>query len=383
MQAGLTQLVSFPPAGGPGKYLNEIGRHTPAVYSYAASGGCDQLTSTFQKPPSFTSDALDQGRIIQGVRGTSVVWEGILDEPAAGADGMALTCQGVGKQGDQYRMLFAGSWGSGVPDDAVNQAIGRGLRWKNPGIGTPSGMWMGQPVDYASQTITDLLDLICHKGGLMWTVTTTSTGNVLNVFQLPTVANRLLVSADPASQSIAGEPDVIYGRFQQSADAAVKANYSTTNSTSPGLIASTGRREDFLDISSAGVQTSGSTQTVLSNVLKRYQRAAFTQSFDLKYGELLNLGGTPVDPGAPYADGMTAMVCRALLADFTFSGELQGGPVTFIVGQYQWDDGARIATVTPFGALRQDFASLLSLGAETVPARVLHHDPKKKKGKHK
>lgn len=381
MQAGLTQLVSFAPGGGQGKLLNEIGRHSPAVYSYATSGGCDQLTTTFQKPPRYVTDALDQGRILKGYRGGSTVWAGILDKPQAGVDGWQITAQGKGKEGANYRMLYSGPWVSTVVDDAINSAIGRGLDWKNPGVGSPSGLWLGQQADTASLSISDLLDLVCHKGGLAWQVTTTSTGNTLSVFQLPTTANRLMVSADPASQTIGGEPDVIYGRYQSSADNATKATYAVTNSSSAALIAATGRREDYLDISSGGVQTAGSTQAVLSNVLKRYTRAAFTQSFDLKYGELMNLGGTPVDPGAPYGgDVPGAMMVRALLADFTFTGEVTPGPVQFMVGAYQWDDAQRIATITPFGSLRQDWQSLLSLAAETVPARVLHTD-KKKKGK--
>jgi hypothetical protein len=74
------------------------------------------------------------------------------------------------------------------------------------------------------------------------------------------------------------------------------------------------------------------------------------------------------------------MVCKALLSDFAFAGEVARGPVTFLVGSYQWDDGAMQATITPFGSVRHDFTSLMSAAVDSIPVR---HQPvhKKKKGR--
>jgi hypothetical protein len=380
MQSGLTQLVSFPPAGGPGTLLSNIGHVTPAIYSYTTPGGCDQLSTTFQRPPRYRTDALKQGAILRGFRGGSVVWEGLLDEPAPGDNGWTVTAQGAGKYGDNWRAVYSGAWGSGVADTIVNNAITRGADWVNPGIGSPSGIWYGQAVDSASEAVTDILNLITSKGGLTWQVTTGPNGNVLSVFALPTTPNRLLVCPDPAAQAVASEPDALLIRYQSTADnGTTPAAYATTTVTQDKLITATGRREGFMDLSSTGVQTAGSSQAVGNQVLKRYIRAAFTQPFVIKYGELMNMGGTPTDPGFPYADGMTAMVCQALLSDFTLTGEAGPGPVIFMVGAYAWDDGERVATVTPFGYLRQDFGGLLSMVTDTTPVRVTPAVTTKKK----
>ena len=135
-----------------------------------------------------------------------------------------------------------------------------------------------------------------------------------------------------------------------------------------------------MDLSSAGVQSAGAAQGVGNQVLKKFTRAGFTGSFTVKYGELMNLGGTRVDPGIFYSDGITAMVCRMLLADFAFTGEVSRGPVNLLVGAYEWNDAERVATVTPADSLRHDFSSLMQAAVDDVPVRT-QPVAKKKKGK--
>jgi hypothetical protein len=380
MQPGLTHLVTFPPGGGQGLSLSHLGHISPAVYSFTTPGGCDVLSATYYKPPRVRSEALNPGRVLLAYRGGSVVWSGVVDEPGPADTGWTITAHGAGTLGADYRAVYTASWGNTVPDDAVNQAIVRGLNWVNPGIGSPSGMWTGQQFDSASQDITEMLNLICSKGGLTWQVTTGPGGNVLTVFPLPTAPNRILVATSPEPQTIAAGANAIFGRFQSSADGAAKAVYGLTSSVQQSLIDAQGRREDYMDVSSAGVQTAGSTQAAINQVLKRFTRAGFTSPFVIQPGGLLNMGGTPVDPGVFYQDGSSVMVCRVLLSDFAFSGEVARGPVNLLVGAYQWDDDARTATITPFESMRHDFASLMQAAVDHIPVRT-QPTHKKKKGK--
>lgn len=380
MQPGLTHIVTFPPGGGQGLSLSHLGHMSPATYSYTTPGGCDQLTATYYKPPRVRSEALNPGRIVRAYRGGSEVWNGILDEPGPADTGWAITAHGAGTLGADYRAVWTGTWGTGTPDNAVNAAIVRGLNWVSPGIGSPSGMWTGQQFDSGSQTITDMLNLVCSKGGLTWQVTTGPGGNVLTVFPLPTTANRILVATSPEPQTIASGADAIFIRYQSSADGAAKAAYGLTSVTSQARIDAHGRIEDYMDVSSAGVQTSGTAQAAGNQVLKRFTRAGFTSPFTAQYGELLNMGGTPVDPGVFYQDGSSVMVCRVLLSDFAFSGEVARGPVTLLVSAYQWDDQARTATITPFDSMRHDFASLMQAAVDRIPVRT-QPTHKRKKGK--
>jgi hypothetical protein len=385
VQPGLTQIVTFPPDGsGSGLSLAHIGHMSPARYSYATPGGCDQLSATFLAPARRRTEALNPGRLVYAYRGGSVVWQGTLDEPSPTDQGWTINAHGAGSWGNDYRAIYSVNWGTGVFNDAVDQAISRGLNWvRTTNIGALSGIWTGQKVDSGSQSITDLLNLACTKGGLTWQVTTRARGNVLGVFSLPTSANRLLISTQPVGQSIASGPNKVWARYQNTSDTKkAKATYALTSSSQPNVIARQGLREDFTDVSSAGVQSSGAVQTMLSNTLKRFTRAGFSDAFTVKHGELTNMGGTPVDLGVYYADATGGgMVCKVLLTDFAFGGEVTKGPITFLVGHYEWDDDARIATITPFESMRHDFGSLLQVAVDAMPHRRHHATHKKKKGR--
>jgi len=244
-------------------------------------------------------------------------------------------------------------------------------------------MWIGQQPDSASSTVADVLSTICHKGGLTWQVQTLPQGNILSVFALPTVANRMLVATGVVPTTINDGADVIYLRYQSAWDSGNKpATFDITSVSNTDLINATGRREDYADISSAQTMTAGAAQTVGNNVLKRFTRAAFTAPFTLRPGDLLNLGGQPADPGVFYLDGLNAMVCKLVFADFAYGGEVTRGAITFLVGAYEWDDGTLTATVTPYESIRHDFATLLSTAVDTLPVRsrptVKHHKRKRK-----
>jgi hypothetical protein len=381
LRPNLSRVVTFPPGGGLGLSLSHVGHVAAPVYSWVTPGGCDQLSTTLYKPARVRSEALNPGRVVKVYRGGSVVWNGILDEPTPSDQGWQVTAHGAGTMGNDYVAIYTSSWGTGVFDNAVDAAISRGLNWHRPATLAASGVWTGQQFDSGSQTITDLLNLGCTKGGLTWQVTSgPGDRNVVSVFALPTAANRVIVATSPEAQSIASGPNSLYLRYQSSADGATAAAYGLANAQSAAQIAAQGLREDYSDLSSAGTMTSTSAGAVGTSVLQRFQRAGFTDPFVVQPGQLTNLGGAPVDPGVYYQDSAQVMVCRALLSDFAFAGEVTRGPVTFIVGSYQWDDGACTATITPFGSIRHDFTSLMSAAVDSIPVRA-QPTAKKKKGR--
>lgn len=305
-------------------------------------------------------------------RGASVVWTGKLDEPQPSASGWQISSHGSGTFGADFAAVYSGTWDatlpSNTPDNAVNAAIGRGLAWVNPGIGSPSGMWVGQPVDSGAQQITDLLNLICTKGGLTWYVACTPAGNVLSVFPLPTTVTNLLVSNTPVSRTLGGDINTIFLRYQSTKDAAANpATFNTTSVSDANSVAKHGPIETYADLSSAQVLTAGAAQAAGNAVLKRYQRASFAGPFTVGPGQLLTTGGAPVDLGAgmPYAP----MVCRLLATDLGYGGELTPAPITFLVGGYEFDDDTQTAAITPFQALATNFSSLLQMIVSTEPAR--------------
>src|SRR5258708_1653891 len=217
-------------------------------------------------------------------------------EPAETAGGWQITAVGVGKAGAAFAAVFS-SWTN--QNDAVNQAIGRGLRWVNPGI--PAGVWTGQASDSGSLMIDGLLNLFATQGGYTWYVSVTPAGNVLSVYLFPAavLANvtRVLVASGPVTRTLGGDVNTIWVRYQSSADSAAAATFALTSSTTAGASALHGAMEAYLDLSSAGPLTAGAAQAQGAAILARYQRASYAGPFTIPPGPLLNPRGAPVHLG--------------------------------------------------------------------------------------
>lgn len=361
------QVVTFTPSMTRPRWLGQIGHVTSLKYSWKLPGGADQLSCNLMVEANYRTEATDPGRIVQLYRGGGIIWEGVLNEPAQTTAGWTVTAIGAGNYGTNYTAVFTDTWPTGEPDEAVNQAISRGLRWQNPGIGTPSGIWLGQGFDSGSQTITDLLNLNCTYGALTWQVATGPSGNVLSMFALPTTVNRLLLVRQPAPRTLGGDINAIWLRYQSSADdptgTGAAATFALTSATSAADITAHGRREAFLDLSNAGTISAGTAQAVGNAVLQRYQRASFAGPFAAGSGDLMTTGGQPVDLGINHA----GTVCQLVLTDYGYGGEVVLGPVTFLVGAYEYDDDTLTGTVTPFQYVNTSFSGLLSAAAAALP----------------
>lgn len=345
-----SQVVTYAPDLSSPRWLGAIGHVTNLKYSYSLPGGPDQMSCLLQVPPYFRTDALNPGRVVKIFRGGGEIWDGKLDEPQPALAGWTVSAHGAGTFGAD----FAAVWTTWNADDPVNQAISRGLRWVNPGIGSPAGIYLAQQQDSGAETVTAHLNLITTGGALTWYV---GRHNILSVLPLPAVANRLLVTGTPVARTVAADINAIQLRYQVTADSGSKAaTYAVTSATVPASIAAHGRMEYYQDLSSGGVMTAAQAQAVGNAILARYQRANFAGPFTAAPGQLLTLGGTPVDLGCEQA----GTVVRLMVTDAGYGGEVTPGPVQFIVGGYEYDDEAQTATITPFQRVAGDMATLIS-----------------------
>ena len=163
-------------------------------------------------------------------------------------------------------------------------------------------------------------------------------------------------------------PTTVFVRYQSAADkGGANAQYGITSVTSNRD--ALGRVEDFMDLSSAGVQTAGQAQAPASAVLAKYQRVAFTDAVTFAYGALRTLGGAAIDPGCFYTEGSVGMVCKLLLADYTPPADVIVGAPSVLVGSYQWDDATMTGTLQPAESVRHNFSSLMQMIADSRPAR--------------
>lgn len=307
------------------------------------------MSCVLQVPPSYRTPATDPGRIVKIYRGGSCVWYGQLNEPVMSTDGQQLAAHGAGTFGSQFAAYYPGSsWDLNTP---VNQAIGRGLAWINPGI---AGGWLAQQPDSASITVTDHLNGLSVPSAQVWQV---DRWNTLRVGPIPSTVTRLLVSTDPVTRTIASDITTVWLKYTASDDGMGNTTYGLTDSFSQLDINQHGPTEVYSDLSNAGVLTAGSAQAVGTDILARYQRAAFAGPFTVRFGQYLTTGGTPVDLGCERA----GEVARLLVSDAPFGGEQVTGLIEFVVGGFQYDDDSATAQVTPMQSARSDFSSLLSL----------------------
>lgn len=363
-----SQVVTYPPGpvvsgrgvtpGTPARWLSELGHVAGLTYDYVLPGGANQMQCTLQVPPEYRTEAINPGRIVRIFRGGSCIWDGKLDEPAPTASGWTITAHGSGTFGTDYLNIWS-SWDQNSP---INGAVNRGLRWNVPTIAS-TGLFLTQREDSGSQTITDFLNLLTTYGGYTWYV---GPYNTLQVFPLPNSAliasaNRLLVTNTPIGRTIAQDVNTLYIRYEITADdttgtSGAVATYGLGSASVAASAALHQPMEAYDDLTASGVMTLTTAQNAASGVLQQFQRAAFTGGFQVQPGQLLTMGGQPIDLGADQA----GTVVRLMAEDYGYGGEVIAGPLQFVVGQYAYDDTTQTATITPFQSAATSLSSLLS-----------------------
>lgn len=330
-------------------YLGRLGHVADLTWTDVMPGGNDQLTCTLQVPPTWRPAALDPGRLVRVIKGANVQFEGTLDEPTPGDAGWAVTARGAGTWGSLYQAVYS-TW---LASDIITQAAGRGLRWTAGNLGTG---YLTEIRDSASLTVTDFLNLYTEPGSQVWRVHRTPAGNQLDVFPLPATPTRLLVTTAPAARTLAGYYNVIWLRYQVTADSSTAAAaYAVTSVTNAASIARHGRQETYWDVSSGGVMTAAAAQALGNAALAKYTAASWSGPFQVGPGQYLTMGGAAVDLACEHA----GEVARLVLADGPYGGEVSPAPpVQFAVGKVEYRDADGTLTVTPFQSWTSDLSGI-------------------------
>jgi hypothetical protein len=349
-----SQVLTTAPDGTAPRWLGAIGHVANLTYASIYPGGDSTMSCLLQVPPDFRTDAMNPGRTTTIWRGGSRIWAGKLAEPQPSVDGWTVTATGTGSLGNNFCDVWT-TWDD--PDDHINQAIARGLPWRNPGITGTSGLWLGDQTDSGSETITDFMNSITVQGALGWSVD--QRDGTLTVAPLPTAVNRLLIATSPAARTVADDVNVLFLKYQITDDTSSStavATYGLAEATNAADVALHGPTESYFDTTSNGILSEAAAIANGDNVLARYNRANFTQPFTVGEGQLTNTGGFPVDLGAERA----GTVCQLMLSDFALGGEVTAAPITFIVGSYEYDDSSQTAQITAFQTADDSLSGLLS-----------------------
>lgn len=398
---GTDGIVTWPRPYNP-QWFGAIGHVTGQVLQWDKPGGPTSLSFSLSCPPELRTTAMTAGRVLQVFRGGSCTWEGVLQEPQPSPTGWTITATGAGTYGDGYAAYYT-QW---VPDNPVNEAIGRGLRWRNDGIGSPPGLFglnSGNAQDSGSLTVTDFLNLLTSTGALFWSVEPPLTvglpaepwvlrmrpfpvdisGNPLTAgttlpqqyniqeFQridLNKVAQRVppdlyIVNSNPVPRTQNGLYNTLVCRYQATPDipaisgtAAVAATFNEVFVDQPSSVAEQQRVEFFLDMTSAGVMTAAQVQEIAQAILARYVQLSYATAYTVYPGQLLNNGGEPVDLALDWSGKMATV----LVENAPVGGSVTYGPTTFFVGTYSYDDDSQTGTLTPLQQGGTDISSILS-----------------------
>jgi len=351
--SGLAQVrTSFPDGSQPAYWLGRLGHVSGLKYSRVLPGGAEALSCTLAKPPSFRHPAMDPGRIVEVCLGGSIVWRGKAQEPQSSAAGWTISAVGDGVIGADYRAYYT-AWNQNNP---VDQAISRGLRWNKPSFGS-SGLWLSSVPDPASITITDFLNLITSSGGSVWYVDRYNTLQIVTFPLVTSAPTRLLVATEAVSRTVAADVNWLYERYQATSDnvnTGATASYSTTSSSVPGANRHQ-QQEDYLDLSGAGVMSGATAQAAGNAILAKYQRANWGQPFTVPFGRYLNAGGVAVHTAAE----REGEICKLLVTDAGYGGEVVPVPIVFIVGRVEVDMDARVLTVEPYQAVTTSLSGMM------------------------
>lgn len=345
------KVLSMNPDGSNPRWLGQLGHVSGLQWGFTLPGGPDSAALNFDNGTKVRDSAMNPGRIIKIAKGGSCVWDGKLNEAVYSSGGWQMTAHGSGTFGGEFKAGFT----TYNLNDPINQAILRtpnGLRWVNPGI--PAGWLVTSQPDLYSETVTDWLNNITIPAGLSWYI---GRGNVLSTGIVPSSPNRILVSTDPAPRTITSDINRLFIKFVVSDDGQGNiVNGYTVASNLPSQLAH-GTVEDTIDITAAGVMSSASAANIGATVLSNYQRAAFTNAFTIRYGQLRTMGGTAID----LATEQAATCCRLAVMDGGFGGEVIAGPVSFPTGQYTYFDDNGTAQLTPFQSFKTDISTLLGV----------------------
>ena len=359
-----SQVVTMRQDGSDTRWLGQLGHVNQLKYSFVMPGGCDQMSCVLNRPPTFRTDAMDVGRLVRIYRGAGTVWKGTLDEPVSGPNGWTLTAHGSGTYGADI-MCNSETWDANSP---INDAISRGLRWKNKGI-TASVFLTATVPDPYSMTMTDFMNGITKQAGLLWTVDRRT--DVVSVLSYPTQANRLITSTEPLSRTLVANINRVILKYQSNAGTVNNPLYAFTSVENAQSVAKYDPLETPIDLTPASGITSGpnyqsmtedQAQAIGKAVLKYYQSVTYTGAITVRYGQLMTIGGTAIDIGTDQA----GTVARLLAIDSGYGGEVTPGPVFFVVGRYEYDDDSFTAAVTPIQSYRTDIASLLTVMVPSV-----------------
>lgn len=309
-------------------------------------GGSDELSWD----PSVFNDFRIRGRQdVTAYFGGVPVWAGKVLEPDASSG--TLTAQGAFRDLDNFIALDSGGAATKIPDTAINQAIARGLDVtiiQPPG--TISSVAVTQDISQGPVRVSALLDSYAKANNVSWGVDPNRQIFTQSTPTTPTY--QTLPIAGGLGQGFDNYASHLWARHLNGAGTA----YVTETASDADAALRWDHVEDVYDFTNLGAVSIAEASNRLSYLLGPGGRSTpqWTESIEVAYGELLNMGGVPVALETVAAGTMLRVNGTYELAQRNNTGAAY---VEFIIGRTLFD-GATL-TLTPLNIAPRTITDIL------------------------
>lgn len=320
------------------------------------AGGCGSLAASWSLSLPFEAEVewLRPGRVVEIIEGGSLLWRGVLSEPARGIP-WTFDAIGIAATAGDFAALDASGDPTTVPSVAATQAVARG--WK---AGTPAGFSataFGESDPVAINKLDDLLNAWSETSGLRWGVDLS--GNAFAAAD-PTTPRWILDGHD-AEVGVADDGlfTVVLARYVSgvNADTPPAANaWDTVLVEDPVAITRFGRREYILDLTKLGLLSSGAAADLAEQQLADLTIPAWVNRIEVDAYKLRELGGVPAD--------LTAVTAGQMVRLFGVSdglGRLANElALDVVLGEVEYVDGATTVSIAPTKLAARTLADVIA-----------------------
>jgi len=317
-----------------GTWLASVAGVGDLTFSTVADGGSESASWRMDLRRSFTHPALRNGALVQIRAGAVNVWRGVLSEPdRSDDDGWTFNAAGLATEGAGYICFDASLNTSSKPDESIDQAIARGLRWQRPNSLSNVDFAASGQTD-ALNKVTDLLNAWSTSVSKRWGVD--PDGNVYAAADPTEPSWHLRMGGGKVGLAEDEYASDLYLRYQPTSTTYATAHVADS-------IASSGRRwEEGVDATTLGVITGAKAAGVGDGMIARGKaRYAWTQAAEPSRLQITTPGGTPAY--LPFVKAGQMVRLHDVLNE-------QGLPVSyvdFIIGRTEYAAGSDTIKIAP------------------------------------
>lgn len=334
--------------GNDRRYLDTLGKVSGLQWETTLPGGDRSASWAMRLTSNQDFPACRQGRKVGITIGGQDLWTGDLSEPQPSGVSRSFTAEGssvelarfIAAPGVSNVWTLTGGSGTVATAQARGMTVTSGTLYDAP-YGQAADNDGSKTVDQAVNDVADLL-------GYTWQVN----GGALSMFPYPTDASYIVLAQDQGSRSLNDFVTDLIVRYDDGATI-------TAVSVSNGQGSLRGYREATLDLSANGTLTLAQATAIGQlDLARRGSRTKFSSPITVQSGQILNLGGSPVDPRTIRA----GCVVSVQGLDVARGGEPDGSAPQILIGSVVCDYGTRSAVLTPYDYTGKTLTTALAGG---------------------